>query len=55
MPTDLNLLKNQMKVDNKLKPAKFELTDMFEVKTTADESMASTMPGGPTVRERIAW
>jgi hypothetical protein len=40
-PTDLNLLKSQMEVDNKLKLAKFELTDvMVEVKTTADESMA---------------
>ena len=39
-PTDLNLLKSQMEVDNKLKLAKFELTDVVEVKTTADESMA---------------
>jgi hypothetical protein len=38
--TDLNLLKSQMEVDNKLKLAKFELTDVVEVKTTADESMA---------------
>ena len=29
-----------MEVDNKLKLAKFELTDVVEVKTTADESMA---------------
>jgi hypothetical protein len=41
MPTVLNLLKSQMEVDNKLKLAKFELTDVIEVKTTADEeSMA---------------
>ncbi len=46
MPTGLNLsahlniLKSQIEVENKLKLAKFELTDVFEVKTTADESMA---------------
>jgi hypothetical protein len=40
MPTDLNLLKSQMEVDNKLKLAKFKLTDVVEVKTTTDESMA---------------
>jgi hypothetical protein len=39
-PADLNLLKSQMEVDNKLELAKFELKDVFEVKTTADESMA---------------
>jgi hypothetical protein len=39
MPTDLNLLKSQIEVDNKLELAKFELTDVVEVKTTADESM----------------
>jgi hypothetical protein len=39
-PTDLNLLKSQMEVDDKLKLAKVELTDVVEVKTTADESMA---------------
>ncbi len=39
-PTDLNLLKSQMEVDNKLELAKFKLTDVVEVKTTADESMA---------------
>ncbi len=39
-PSDLNLLKSQMEVDNKLELAKFELTDVVEVKTTADESMA---------------
>jgi hypothetical protein len=31
MPNDLNLLKSQMEVDNKLKLAKFELTDVVEV------------------------
>jgi hypothetical protein len=40
MPTDLNLLNSQMEVDNKLKLAMFELTDVVEVKTTADESVA---------------
>jgi hypothetical protein len=40
MPTDLNLLKSEMEVDNKLELAKFELTDVVEVKTTADESTA---------------
>jgi hypothetical protein len=39
-PTDLNLLKSQMELDNKLKLAKFEITDVVQVKTTADESMA---------------
>jgi hypothetical protein len=39
-PNDLNLLKNQMEVENKLELAKFELTDVVEVKTTADEAMA---------------
>ena len=37
---DLNLLKSQMKVKNKLDVAKFELTDVKEVKTTSDEGMA---------------
>jgi hypothetical protein len=40
MTTDLNLLKSQMEVDNKLELAKFKLTDVVEVKTIADESMA---------------
>jgi hypothetical protein len=40
MPTDLTLLKSQMEVDNKLELASFELLDVVEVKTTADESMA---------------
>jgi hypothetical protein len=40
MPTYLNLLKSQMEVDNKLELAKFELTDVVEVKTTAVKSMA---------------
>jgi hypothetical protein len=39
-PSDLILLKSQMEVDNKLKLAMFELTDVVEVKTTADKSMA---------------
>jgi len=39
-PDDLGLLKNQMEVENKLELAKFELTDVVEVKTTADEAMA---------------
>ncbi len=39
-PKDLNLLKSQMEVENKLKISKFELTDVVEVKTTADEGMA---------------
>ncbi len=52
MPTDLNLLKSQMEVDNKLKLAKFKLTDVVEVKTTADESMAFNY-AWRTYRERI--
>ncbi len=40
MPNDLNLLKSQMEVENKLGLAKFDLTDVVEVKTTADEGMA---------------
>jgi hypothetical protein len=39
-PRDLNLLKTQMEVESKLDMAKFELTDVVEVKTTADEGMA---------------
>ena len=39
-PKDLNLLKNQMKVESKLDVAKFELPDVVEVKTTSDEGMA---------------
>jgi hypothetical protein len=38
-PKDLNLLKSQMKVEKKLHMAKFELTDIVEVKTTSDEGM----------------
>jgi hypothetical protein len=52
MPTDLNLLKSQMEDDNKLELVKFELTDVVEVKTTADESMALN---NAWRRERIAW
>jgi hypothetical protein len=50
-PTDLNLFKSQIEVDNKLKLAMFELTDVVEVKTTADESMAFNNAWG-TYRER---
>ncbi len=39
-PKDLNLLKSQMEVKNKLNMAKFELTDVVEVKTISDEGMA---------------
>ncbi len=39
-PNDLNLLKSQMEVENKLELAKFDLADVIEVKTTADEGMA---------------
>jgi hypothetical protein len=39
-PKDLNLLKSQMELENKLEISKFELTDVVEVKTTADEGMA---------------
>jgi hypothetical protein len=39
-PDDLALLKNQMEIENKLELARFELTDIVEVKTTADEAMA---------------
>jgi hypothetical protein len=39
-PKDLNLLKSQMEVENKLEISKFKLTDVVEVKTTADEGIA---------------
>ncbi len=39
-PKDLDLLKSQMEDENKLDMAKFELTDVVEVKTTSDEDMA---------------
>jgi hypothetical protein len=39
-PKDLSLMKSQMEVENKLEMSKFELTDVVEVKTTADEGMA---------------
>jgi hypothetical protein len=39
-PRDLNLLKNHMEVESKLDVAKFEPTDVIEVKTTSDEGMA---------------
>jgi hypothetical protein len=38
--SDLNLLKSQMEVENKLELSKFDLTDVVEVKTTANEGMA---------------
>ena len=40
-PKDLSLLKSQMEVKSKLDMAKFELTDVVEVKTTStsDEAM----------------
>ncbi len=37
---DLALLKNQMEVENKLELARFEVNDVVDVKTTADEAMA---------------
>jgi hypothetical protein len=37
---DLNLLKSQMEVENKLELAKFDLMDVIEVKNTANEGMA---------------
>ncbi len=39
-PNDLNLLKSQMEVEKKLELAKFDLMDVVEVKTTANEGMA---------------
>ncbi len=55
-PNDLNLLKSQMEVENKLELAKFDLTDVVEVKTTANEGMTfSNAWRTPTVREWIAW
>jgi hypothetical protein len=39
-PNELNLLKNQMEVENKLELARFELNKVVKVKTTAEESMA---------------
>jgi len=39
-PKDLTLLKSQMEVKNKLEISKFKLTDVVQVKTTADEGMA---------------
>ena len=39
-PKDLNLLTSQMEVKNKLNMAKFEPTDVVEVKTTSDEGTA---------------
>jgi hypothetical protein len=39
-PKDLNLPKSQMEVENNLEISKFELTDVVEVETTADEGTA---------------
>jgi hypothetical protein len=39
-PNDLNLLRNKMEVENKLELTRFELNDVVEVKTTAEEAMA---------------
>jgi len=39
-PNELNLLRNQMEVENKLELTRFELNDVVEVKTTAEEAMA---------------
>jgi hypothetical protein len=39
-PKNLNLMKNKTEVKNKLDVAKFELTDVIEVKTTSDEGTA---------------
>jgi len=39
-PNELNLLRNQMEVENKLELARFELNNVVEVKTTAEEAMA---------------
>jgi hypothetical protein len=38
-PNKLNLLRNQMEVENMLELARFELNDVVEVKTTAEEAM----------------
>jgi len=37
---ELNLLKNQMEVEKKLELARFKLSDVVDVKTTAEETMA---------------
>jgi hypothetical protein len=39
-PNELNLLRNQMQVENKLELARFELKDVVKVKTTAEEAIA---------------
>ncbi len=53
-PKDLSLMKSQMEVENKLEMSKFELTDVVEVKTTADEGMAFSN-SWRTYCERTAW
>jgi hypothetical protein len=50
-PNDFNLLKSQMEVENKLELVKFDLTDVIEVKTTANEGMAFSSAWG-TYHER---
>ena len=53
IPKDLSLLKSQMEVENKLEISKFELTDVVEVKTTADERTAFSFSNSwGTYRER---
>jgi hypothetical protein len=39
-PNELNLLRNQMEVESKLELARFELNNVVEVKTMAEEAMA---------------
>jgi hypothetical protein len=51
-PNKLNLFKNQMEVENKLELARFELNNVVEVKTTAEESMAFSN-SWRTYRKRI--
>jgi hypothetical protein len=53
-PNELNLLRNQMEVENKLELARFELNDVVEVKTTAEEAMAFSN-SWRTYRKRTNW
>jgi len=39
-PNELNLLRNQMEVENKLELARFKLNNVVEVKTMAEKAMA---------------
>jgi len=50
-PNKLNLLRNRMEVENKLELTRFELNDVAEVKTTAEEVMAFSN-SWQTYRER---